>query len=120
MDAALGDVQGGSPSAAEASKASRLQVEYNASLTSSLSRCAKAKELAHLANESTVAFENSQDNAKDARLRLEAYLVAKRKSFLSGEGPLPRRFMKEDDYKKEREGIRGGNPNVRYITSRHH
>lgn len=116
MEAAVKEMSGASPSVEDAAKASRLQVEQNASRTEANRRCTKATELARRANETAVAHEDAQEGAKEAKLRLDAFLAAKRQSFLTGEGPLPRRFMKQPEFEKEREGIRGGNPNVRYST----
>jgi hypothetical protein len=62
----------------------------------------EAQEAAKIALE---AYEKAQEEADMSRKRLDSYLTARRMSFVNGDGPMPRQFMKAADFTSEKEGL---------------
>merc|ERR1711871_581109 len=94
-----------SPQAKDAMEVSQAYERMNATAMAAEKRCDLVASLQDDCNKTTVQLEKAQEQATHARKSLEAFLAAKRISYVNGVGPMPRRFMKEKDFEAEKSGI---------------
>ena len=94
-----------SPQAKDAMEVSQAYERMNATAMAAEKRCDLVASLQDDCNKTTVHLEKAQEQATYARKSLEAFLAAKRISYVNGVGPMPRRFMKEKDFEAEKSGI---------------
>jgi hypothetical protein len=96
---------GASPQAKDAAEVSGAGDRMNETATTAIRRCDLAASLNSDSNKTTIALEKAEEKAVAARRALDAFLAAKRLSFVNGVGPMPRRFMKPKDFEAEKVGI---------------
>jgi hypothetical protein len=96
---------GASPQAKDAAEVSGAGDRMNETATTAIRRCELAASLNSDSNKTTIAVEKAEEKAVAARKALDAFLSAKRLSFVNGVGPMPRRFMKPSDFEAEKVGI---------------
>ena len=92
-------------SAEDAAALKAAQDTWNVSSTK-VTKLTKARDAAlESAKKALEAYENAQEEAAMSRKRLESFLAARRMSFVNGEGPMPRQFMKAAELAAEQRGL---------------
>jgi len=94
-----------SPQAKDAMEVSQAYERMNATAMAAERRCDLVASLQDDCNKTTIKLEKAEEQAVHARKSLQAFLAAKRLSYVNGVGPMPRRFMKEKDFEAEKVGI---------------